>query len=729
MIKTNSTLEIKNTVDQIESTYNKDEYLQKFQYNIKEYLIKSDTRGLLLFHSPGTGKSITAAAIAEYYRIHDPKRRIVILSSKSLQNNFKGNIRKYMFQESLFRGPKNKDSINNIIETKYNFISLNASNMFKQVSSIGKSQEEIDYEKSLEKFNDYIGGNKSFLENSLLIIDEVHNLSNAIKNGSKNGIKLYDTIMKTKNIKLIFLTGTPVVSSPFEIVPLFNMLKGFIYHLGNKYTLFPENLQEFYNIFIDKEKSSIKNANVFKNRIIGMVSYYGNFYFQGKIKENFPEEKPLIIEKVAMSSQQFIKYQDARSIEEKESAGSFTKPSFGQGFFFKDDSGSSSSYRIRSRQESNYCIPEYAIKKVHTKGEKGQTKIVTQKFIHKIEKDDLKNLDRFSPKFKKIIDNVKSHPNQLSVVYSEFVHANGIILFSLVLEAAENYVYWRDMQINKDATEVNEYDLEILDKIVKKDKTSKNIKSTKLTKRSYALIHGDVPFSERESILKTFNDKKNITGDYISLLLISKSGAEGLNLKNVRNIHIMEPFWNFARIEQVIARGARFMSHMFLPKDLQNIQPYLYISTYPSDFKRDPKKELERTTDEELLYVSIVGKKLINQFELALIESSVDCSINKKDLSPDIQKQIDCHLCLPNNKNLFDTDINTDLKIDNCQPLNTSEIDAKQIKIDNVVYYYTYDKDTNKIKIYEYNDKIGNYIEMAKNNPLFSQIVINILKF
>lgn len=164
-LKTNSTLEIKNTIDNISNEY-KDMYLQRFQYIVKEYMIRQDSRGILLFHSPGSGKSITAAAISETYRRIDPSRKIVILLAKSLQNNFKGNIRKYMFNDkdtfSKNKDTSNASTINNIIETKYKFVSLNASNMYAQISNIGKTNEEKEFEKSMGSFNDHIAKKRVF---------------------------------------------------------------------------------------------------------------------------------------------------------------------------------------------------------------------------------------------------------------------------------------------------------------------------------------------------------------------------------------------------------------------------------------------------------------------------------------------------------------------------------------------------------------------------------------
>lgn len=59
---------------------------------------------------------------------------------------------------------------------------------------------------------------------------------------------------------------------------------------GKKTKLFPENQQDFYDFFIDGKNNSIKNKNKFQNRIFGMISYYGNYYFESQIKQDFPKE-------------------------------------------------------------------------------------------------------------------------------------------------------------------------------------------------------------------------------------------------------------------------------------------------------------------------------------------------------------------------------------------------------------------------------------------------------
>ena len=184
---TNFPLKVKKTIEEIDKTYDDNEFLRNFQYIVKEYLVKSNNRGLLIYHTPGTGKSILTASISEYYRKEEPNRQIIILLSKSLESGMRGNIKKYM--RSI---KNNKDFIDRVLEEKYKFISLNASNMFQQVSKLKSTDEEELYNKKIGKLNKHLkvnSSNKKALENTLLIIDEFHNLSNSIKNKSKKLLK------------------------------------------------------------------------------------------------------------------------------------------------------------------------------------------------------------------------------------------------------------------------------------------------------------------------------------------------------------------------------------------------------------------------------------------------------------------------------------------------------------------------------------------------------------
>ena len=63
------------------------------------------------------------------------------------------------------------------------------------------------------------------------------------------------------------------------------------------------------------------------------------------------------------------------------------------------------------------------------------------------------------------------------------------------------------------------------------------------------------------------------------MILTTKTGAEGLDLKEVRYIHIMEPYWQPVLITQIIGRGVRNESHLRLPPKDRNVEVFLYMST------------------------------------------------------------------------------------------------------------------------------------------------------
>ena len=43
---------------------------------------------------------------------------------------------------------------------------------------------------------------------------------------------------------------------------------------------------------------------------------------------------------------------------------------------------------------------------------------------------------------------------------------------------------------------------------------------------------------------KTVDETFNMFGDIVKVMLITKGGSEGLNLRNVRFVHVTEPDWN-----------------------------------------------------------------------------------------------------------------------------------------------------------------------------------------
>jgi hypothetical protein len=687
---TNAPLEIKNSLESLD--YDSAQFLKYHQFLVKEYFLRTNKRGILICHGVGQGKTPLAFSITNYVREHT-SMRIIVLLPKSLENNFRGAIHKGL---DSGRSPA---EVERIIDSHYKFISLNASNMFKKMETADKTSEELEYEKRLGEFMDDVL-RASSLEGSLLIIDEAHNFFNSITNGSKNAVQLYDLIMKTPNMRIIFLTATPIINHPFELVPCFNMLAGRIKYYKNKAyshtTLFSENEDEFENYFIDMTSATpqIKNKDKFENRIYGLHSYYGDLYYDAnKARTDFPQELPMIVEHVPMSVHQFANYAAARHQELDEGKSKTGKRARGR---FSSSKGGSSTYRVKSRQACNYRIPEYALGPI--RGKKAR-----EKFLDKIKKEDLLNVDNFSPKFGAILRNIKKHAGQPGIVYSQFVSGEGLALFARTLDAY-GYKNYTSNKMNL----MGDFDV------------NTSVQGTPATGLYYAVLSGDVSPDERQIIIEAFNDPANRDGSRIHLLLISRALAEGTDLKRGRHGHIMEPFWHFALIEQIKGRLIRYKSHEDLPKEEQNVQFYIYLSTYPHKFKKSKIKE--PTTDVDLYERAVKNKKLINSFMTALAESSFDCAVHHKTLDPSIKLKIQCKMCAPDNRELYYPLLERDMALPNpCRPIATKKIDVNEINWHGKLYFYQLDH-KNNVKIFEYNEKLQRHIPLAVHKPEYADI-------
>lgn len=750
---TNFPIEISNFFKKEEKEFKKEKnkFLLFHQYLVKKYFIdgKPDFRGVLVYFGTGMGKTITAISIAEYYRSLDKNRKIIIMSAKSLQSNFYDSIMRYMKDEENLSETEAKNKIN----ADYRFVTSNASNMIQQLKGIKQEKSKLPLLTGEEKMEQLTNLHKKngFLENSLLIVDEVHNIMNSIVNGSKIAINFYDLIMNAKNIKLIFLTGTPIVNTPFEMVPMFNMLFG--------YPFFPEVQEDFDEWFIDLGNKDIKNKGKLSNYLIGRISYYGSEYLDPKkgTQEGFPTELPIVIEEVPMSIYQYNVYNNARILERKEASRGLFKgaPSrFGTG-----KSAQSSTYRVKTRQISNFAFPENIYKSFNTriielkqmKDAKEAQKIrktLKSKMVDELTPNDidLQGLKIYSPKMLKIIDNINKEMldnKMLGVVYSEFVTGEGLTIFAKVLKT----LGWNEFNVSnfKEGGAKNKASKKENRANIKEVKTQKNIRAGNYT---YTVISGDISPEDRSIIVKTLNSPKNARGEIINLLLLSSTGAEGLDLKGIRHIHIMEPYWNMARIQQIKARGVRFKSHEHLAVNEQNVQVFIYLSVYPKEMPKSQSID-ELTTDNYIYHRAIDNQIIIDKFLKLFVNTSVDCSIHKsiaiKKNPSLVKKNIKCKICKPNNKQLYYSSLKEDMNITNpCIELEnddisdlTEQITAKELVLEGgkKVYYTVDAPGTNqnildRIHIYEYSPSLEGYTELPTDSPFYPQIlekVMNIL--
>jgi hypothetical protein len=544
----------------------------------------------------------------------------------------------------------------------------------------------------------------------------------------------------------------------------------------------PDSLDAFRSYFINSETGQVKNINMFQRRIIGLTSYFRSA--QEQLMPKYDKDMDFRVIEVPMSDHQFAAYEKARSAERKleKKSKSKKKPGAktsgaGAGGEGKGDDiyeDAVSTYRIFSRLFCNFVFPteigrplpkedadvEGAIReganeedvdaikaterldnpngehttdeveelsaeisgKVDTTYDRRIAAALTRlksgmmKFLTKPPQGELQI---YSPKFLAMLENIQDpHHQGLNLIYSQFRTLEGIGIFSLVLEANG----FARFKIRK-----NDSGNWICD-----------ISDEDQGKPMFALYTGTESDEEREILRNVFNSTwdyipvsireqlmpkstNNFMGQIIKVLMITASGAEGISLRNVRYVHIMEPYWHPVRIEQVIGRARRICSHNDLKDEkLRTVHVMLYVMSFtPQQMiddsslelrlhdvsKRDAKKPL--TTDQSLFEISTIKEEINRQLLMAVKEASIDCSIHRNVAS---KEKLKCFTfgVVNSNKFAYAPSIDTE-ESDASMAQNTKEVELKLVKITltvgGVKSDYAFDKKTNTV--YDYNSYLA----------------------
>ncbi len=426
---------------------------------------------------------------------------------------------------------------------------------------IRKSNEKIDKYYTILSYNKFIEKcekNKMKLNNSVLIIDEIQNM---ISEHGKYYSILYDAIRKAPDdLRVVIMSATPIFDKPPEIALTMNLLR-----LEKDLPTGNDFMQTFTEVKIKNGKRTIvpKNLDLFKKMIKGRVSY-----FKGAPSVAFPELKLKII-KCKLEDFQYRAYITALSQELKETPKSVSNKIFKEG----DIIDLPNNFFIGTRIISNITFPN-----MYT-GEKGFLSF-DKKTI-----SNPKKLKKYSIKFYKILKKIKRCKGTV-FVYSNFKEYGGIKSFEKVLQV---YGY-------------------------------KNYKNSGEGKGRYAIWSSDESNEYKDEIRKVFNKKDNSNGNTLKILLGSPSVREGISLLRVKQVHVLEPYWNWSRMYQVLGRAVRFCSHKDVPKDEQFVDVYIYLTSHPN---------IEITVDQYIQNLADSKKILNTFFEHALKESSIDCELNK----------------------------------------------------------------------------------------------------
>lgn len=735
------------------------DYLRKYPY----------ARGLLIYHKMGAGKTILGAAISEALMEDDPSRNTIFISAKSLHDNFRADLRKY-----LELAGKSSESIESATQN-YRFVSLNASNMIQQVykatqkaglelfSSVfekmfkptgSKNDDDEDHSKrgpvSIRKFKeqmDKINALES-LDGMNIIIDEAHNFFNSVTNGSRNALALYYMMLYANNVKILFLTGSPIINDPFELAVCFNVLAGM---QGDGDLLFGENYNDFTRYFVNHGELTeneaqdikqitghetpirnprIKNKSKFMNRITGLVSYFGAD--SEEFKKLLPRVEPLQVLRIPMSQEQYATYIIARDKEMEETKRSAGFKSAAQAM--QKPGGSSSSYRVMSRQVGNFLFPDYA-SRIY-RNERGQT--IYEKHPDKLTSEtfDIDQLQKYSPKLVRLLENLQRHlPKEafkgLNLTKTHVGQGPGLV-YSQYVESGVNII----------GSALEKYGM------VRISSVGDLLKPQAKGVYRFAIISGEIKEDDFEKeILKAYNVPENKDASIIAVLLVTVKGAEGINLFTCRHEHMFESFWHYARIEQFFDRGVRPGSLSMLPEKDRTVYRYIYLSDYPqqkinekkekTDEKTDEKKEMkkrskelqaiESTTDITLYGRSVQNNILRRDFTRAMQEASIDCVLHYGTKDDKRENEIKCRICLPNDKPLYVNDLRSDMKLPSqCESMTKEKIKTKAITITtgepSVEKKYMYNISEGELHIFEFDKRLNGYVEIFSNHPDYYDI-------
>ena len=410
--------------------------------------------------------------------------------------------------------------------------------------------------------------------------------------------------------------------------------------LGTKTTtLLPDKQDDFNELFVDEGTGSVRNPRMFMKRILGTVSYYNTFS-----PELFPSWRIKEVG-VPMTTSQFNMYEKARADERKKERRKKDVKSSGE--------SSDQVYRFFSRAICNFVFPEsikrpFPSKLSDMKGEIDAdedelAKLATEEVEDKTGKANLyakllkeclqtmrdnkheylsaAEIGKYSGKYENILKKIQESPGNI-LVYSQFRNVEGLGLLGMTLETNG----WAQFKVKKEGAEW------VLD-VAEED----------LNKPKYATFTGNN--EESRMLLKIFNNdfagvpaallpKKpsNLRGDILKVMMITQSGAEGISLKNTRQVHIMEPYWNHIRMDQVIGRAVRTCSHVDLPADERKVDVFIYFSTLTEDQQKASftlrTQDKGLTSDEYLFGIAKKKKKITDGILELLKKASVDCALN-----------------------------------------------------------------------------------------------------
>lgn len=666
--------------------------LRKYQEFIGKYLgPKSPYNSILLSHMMGSGKTITAINLINILYNYSRDINFIILIKASLHDD------PWMKDLKIWLGMGSSEESKLSRYATLHFVHYDSPYADKDFISTMKS---VDTSKRM-----------------VYIIDEAHNFIRNVYSNINSRIgsraqKIYDYILRekreNKNTKIVLISATPAINTPFELALTFNLLRP---------NIFPSSEAEFNRTFITDSVYPILNPtkrNLFQRRILGLVSYY-----IGSTPDLYARQELHMVD-LPMSSYQYNIY---RVFEKKESEIQQKARRYGK---------QSQLYKTYTRQASNFVFPYVNTRitgeirprpgqfKISDKTAENISKgkavelgesekdlinkyiktleyfiIETEKFFFRIKSEDINqtieldlddfktNFDSYNQEFIKFYLNGKKKSGLFNQMYDCSPKMTAIA-FMIHVSPGKAMVY------------TNYVVMEGIDmmKIYLKLIGFTSYTGGTEDKLTYCEYHGRISKEDRIKIKNSFNQKNNIRGNICKVILLSPSATEGIQLLNIRQEHIMEPYWTEVRIQQVQGRGIRQCSHKDLPMEERLVQIYRYKVIKPEILDDDDTVRI--STDEYIEDAAKAKASLIESFLSATKEAAADCELfrnhNMMTQSYQCFQFPQSTLMGKNVGPAYKEDIKDDIKYDS--GLNAKNSRVERIKVIKILAVYVLNKDS-----------------------------------
>ena len=698
--------------------------LRKYQEFVGAYLdYKSSYHDILIYHGLGSGKSATTINIYNVlYNATSGWNVFLIIKAGLRDNPWESDIKKFLGKQDY--------------EHRYANIKW------------------IHYDSPFadKEFMDIMKKTDSTLKN-LYVIEEAHNFirnvySNIINKG-KRVVSIYDHIIQDKkdnsSTRVVMLSGTPAINKPFELALLFNLLRPGI---------FPKSEVLFNQYYVSDgiiPSINSQTKNMFQRRIMGLVSYY-----IGATPDLYATQSVYYVD-VKMSEYQTEIYEYYEEIENQMAKKN------------KLQSVKSETYKTYVRQASNFVFPP--INQIVT----GETRPRPSKFkigekehelLLKTKDTDLikKTLSSQSQGYFKMLNKFQeTFDNHLGAIYKKEIEIKNNIKNDM-----ENFLkydswdeYWekesKKSELIKEMTKCSIKFVNVIFNVIKSSGPvliysnyvlMEGIDILKIYLKyfgfdsfktpsskdyfRYGEFHNGISREIRKETIKIQGDKENCYGKLIKILMFSPAGSEGISLESIRQVHLMEPYWQEVRMIQMIGRAIRQCSHKFLPLKERHVDIYRYRSvknniknieiiegqTMFKEKKIIEDMNLLKTVDFEIEDIARGKNNLIQTFLDSIKEVAIDCELFKAHNMMGSK-----YRCFQFNEiSLFDKnigpaykeDIIEDMKISNgLNSTNSIVVKVKVIKIKGII-----DNNQDEIVYYWYNSETGVVYDLDLNYPI-----------